>query len=417
MQKRILIDGRFVGVGDSQTRYVLELVKGILSLDKNNEYTLLIRPVGVRDTCDLFEISNGKFLASNQLKSSNFESEIKELNKSIKLKNNNLQLKLLDIKHYSLGEQTKLLKYLNAEKFDLVHFTQFNHPVRYHGKYVITIQDLTLIGHLHRQNIIKSIAFKKVMKSAAKDSAKIIAISKTTINDLIDFYNVPKDKFEIIYHGVDHKQFNLSVKSKANEIKNFKAKFDITGEYILYTGMWKRHKNILRMLKAFELFKTQHPDSNIQLVLVGRIDKKEPEVIKEIERINNKLNEEYSIHNAVVTTGFVAEEELPIAYAGAFAYCIPSLSEGFGWPPLEAMACGTPVIASSESSIPEICGKAPLYFGAYNIKDMAEKMAKVTTDVKLRKELIKKGLEQVQKYHWEETAEKTLRVYKDLLGQ
>jgi len=446
MAKRILIDGRFVGVGDSQTRYVLELVKGILALDHTNSYTLLLRPDGIKDA--------EKFLKL-EIPFANWEenSESNAKYKSLKTKRPNLHLQILNIPHYTLSEQTKLLKYLNEKKFDLVHFTQFNHPVRYSGKYVITIQDLTLVGHLHRQNVIKRVAFNAVMKSAAKDSTKIIAISRTTMEDVISYYNVPKEKFDIIYHGVDHQNFNMNVSSRTNEIKKFKEKYNISEEYILYTGMWKRHKNILRMLKAFEQFRIQNTDNRIQLVLVGKVDKKEPEVTALINRINSSqaviLSSTLTVRlrsgqaeqgrslrskasslrleesdqgeskdlscQPIVTTGFIDEEELPIAYAGAFVYCIPSLSEGFGWPPLEAMACGTPVISSRESCIPEILGKAPLYFDAYNVEDIAKKMKTITTDNTLRKELIKKGLEQVKKYNWEETAEKTYKVYKELL--
>lgn len=416
MAKRILIDGRFVGVGDSQTRYVLELVKGILALDHTNSYTLLLRPVGIKNA--------EKFLKL-EIPFANWDenSESTAKYKSLKTKRPNLHLQILDIPHYTLSEQTKLLKYLNEKKFDLVHFTQFNHPVRYSGKYVITIQDLTLVGHLHRQNVIKRVAFNAVMKSAAKDSTKIIAISKTTMEDVISYYNVPKEKFDIIYHGVDHKNFNMNVSSRTNEIKKFKEKYNISEEYILYTGMWKKHKNLIRLLKAYEIFRTQNTDNRIQLVLVGKVDKKEPEVTALINRINSSqaviLSDQGESkdlsYKPIITTGFIDESELPIAYAGAFVYCIPSLSEGFGWPPLEAMACGTPVISSRESCIPEILGKAPLYFDAYNIEDIAKKMKTITTDNTLRKELIKKGLEQVKKYNWEETAEKTYKVYKELL--
>ena len=378
--KRILIDGRFIGVGDSQTRLVMELVKGILKLDKENDYTLLVRPQ-----------------AKAQI--SNLDSE----------EYRNLSIKMLDIKHYGIAEQTKLLKYLKEEKFDLVHFTQFNHPIRYRGNYVITIQDMTLFGHLHRQNIVKKLAFGSVIKSAAKNSTKIICISKTTMEEVASYFNIPKDKFTVTYLGIDHQNYNMNVKSRSEEIDKFEKKYHIAEEYILYTGMWKRHKNILRMLKAFEKFKTQNVDNKIQLVLVGKVDKSEPEVMKEITRINLTIND------AIIVTGYIDEIELPIAYAGAFAYCMPSLSEGFGWPPLEAMACGTPVISSHESCMPEILGKAPLYFDAYNVDDIAKKMETIISDKELRKELIKKGLEQVKKYNWDECAEKTFKVYKELL--
>lgn len=379
--KRILIDGRFVGVGDSQTRYVLPLTREILSLDKENEYTLLIRPVGEKELGRFPEITSAP----------------------------NLKIQVLDIPHYTIAEQTKLLHYLNKEKFDLVHFTQFNHPVLYRGKFVVTIQDLTLIGHLHYFNLIKQTAFNLTMADAAKRSKKVIAISKNTKDEVVDMFGVPANKFEIIYHGLEHDRYNEQVKSGKSKVESFKDKYKIAGDYVLYTGMWKKHKNLKRLLEAFVQFRERNADNSVQLVLAGRKDPKEPEVILEVDRINK------IVPNSIIVTGFVEEEELPIAYAGALAYCIPSLSEGFGWPPLEAMACGTPVISSKESCMPEILGDAAYYFDPYDVDDMSKAIERIVKDKSLRAELVRKGLDQVKKYVWSDTAKKTLRVYEGLL--
>ncbi len=405
---KILIDGRFVGVGDSQTRYVLELVQNLLVIDSENQYTLLIRPQGIKDSCEWLSVS---------------DEDRKIFIEKCKLKIENLTVTVMDIPHYSLTEQTKLLNYLNKNKFDLVHFTQFNHPVRYRGKYITTIQDLTLVGHLHRQNILKKVAYNLVMKSAAKDSSRVIAISQETEKDIIDYYKIPKSKIDVIYHGIDHERFSVGIKDKELKIKSFKDKYKIDAEYILYTGAWKKHKNLLRMLKAYEQFKLQAQNNksqinsniqNIKLVLVGKIDEKEPEVIAEIKRINEKLFK--TMPNAIITTGFIEDPELPIAYAGALVYCIPSLSEGFGWPPLEAMACGTPVISSNLSCMPEILGGAALYFDPYNIEEITNSIKRIISDASLRLSFSAKGLEQVNIYNWENTAKKTLETYKKVLA-
>ncbi len=392
---RILIDGRFIGVGESISRYTLELVKGILELDKINDYTLLIRPQGKKEVETIQQF-------------------------------NNLKIKILDIAHYSLSEQTKLLKYLNQEKFDLVHFTQFNHPTRYKGKFIVSIHDLTLLGHLYRMNPIKRLGFRAVMKSAVKNSTKIITISKYSKEDIIKTYGADPKKIEVTYLGIDSK-FSKEVRSRKQEVTKFKEKYQISGEYILYTGMWKRHKNIIRMLKAFELClkkqisrnksqtnsKFQIP--NIQMVLVGKVDKEELEVIAEIERIN-AFTKHLTFKNPkpVIATGFVDESELPISYAGALMYCTPSLSEGFGLPSLEAMACGTPVISSNISAMPEVLGDAAEYFDPYNVEDIAKSIGKLACDEKLREQLSRKGLEQVKKYEWSKTAKETLRAYKNI---
>ena len=433
--KRILIDGRFVGVGDSQTRYVLELVRNILKFDQENEYTLLVRPQGMKDVEEWLGIPRETMLDVNKSQISNDKSQINSKFKIQNSKFQNLQVEVLDIPHYSVAEQTKLLKYLNDKKFDLVHFTQFNHPIFYRGNYVITIQDLTLVGHLHYFNFVKQLAFNSVMKSAARDSKAIIAISKVTEDDVIDFFGTPKEKFSLIYHGIDHVRFNAQVTIDKRQVTSFKDKYKITGDYFLYTGMWKKHKNLMRLLKAYEVFCIKYQampagrqvssikegakveqNHTPRLVLVGKVDQSEPEIIAEINRIDRTLDTKYKIQNTILTTGFIDEDELPLAYAGALAYCIPSLSEGFGWPPLEAMACGTPAIASNASCIPEILGDAALYFDPYDVSDIAAKMEDISKDEALRKKLISKGLEQVKKYSWEECAKKTLEAYQKLLS-
>lgn len=422
------------------TRYCLELVQGILKLDHENEYTLLVRPVGEKIAKQFLQETSYKKRDPNKEQIPNSKINNLEIENSLKiapkgsanaekLKIENLKIVVLDIPHYSLLEQTKLLAYLNRERFDLVHFIQFNHPVRYKGTFVVTIHDLTLLGHLHREPIHKRIAFGSVMRSAAKNSEKILTISETSKKEIIEYYNVPEEKIAITYLAVDS-AYNAQVKSRKEKVESFKEKYHIEGDYFLYTGMWKKHKNLLRMLKAFEKFHLKAESLKLkapQLVLVGKIDKEEPEVIELIDEINKRMtNDKYQISNKlepitcnlkpVIATGFVEEEELPIAYAGALAYIIPSLSEGFGLPPLEAMACGTPVLSSNVSAMPEILGKAPLYFDPYNIDDMAEKMSQVSSDESLRADLSAKGIEQAGEYSWAETTEKTLKVYREILA-
>jgi len=394
--KRILIDGRFVGVGESIARYVLELTKELLKIDTENQYTLLIRPVGRKELDWYPEVMNAK----------------------------NLKVVELDIPHYSLSEQTKLLSYLNEQKFDLVHFAQFNHPVNYKGNYVVTIHDFTLIGRLRYNNFIKQLAFSTVMKSAIKDAHHIISISKYTLRDLQNFCPTDKSKISIIYHGLDHDKFNAGIRRNELGIRETKEKYNILGDYILYVGGWKKHKNLLRMLQAYEKFiitchseRSEESHSLPKLVMVGTKDAKESQVLAEINRINSSLNSLFLIPNSIILTGSVniRSDDLPKIYAGALAYIIPSLSEGFGWPPLEAMACGAPVIASKESCIPEILGDAALYFDPYNTDDIEKSITKIVTDEKLRQDLSDKGLDHVKKYDWSNTAKETLEVYNKAL--
>jgi len=414
--KKILIDGRFIGVGDSMSRYVLGFLSH-LPVDSDLEFTLLVRP-------------QGKKIAEQFLGSPSSVNRNPENGRRI---TDNLSIDVLDIPHYSLKEQTTLLRYLNREKFDLVHFIQFNHPILYRGKFVVTVHDLTLFGHLYRKNKVKGAAFQQVMKSAVNNSAKVIAISNATKQAIVDNYGIDSKKIAVTYLAVDEK-YNTGIRNKVEGIRLAKSKYKITGDYILYTGMWKRHKNIIRMLKAFEQYSltvNRSPFSNsksdngqrntgngLQLVLAGKIDQNEPEVIDEIKRINTVLsdNGQRKTENAaILAVGFVDEADLPYLYSGALAYCIPSLSEGFGLPPLEAMACGTPVISSNVSAMPEILGDAPLYFDPYGIQEIEKTIKRIVIDEKLRVELSKKGIEQAAKYSWSKTAKETLKVYIEAL--
>ncbi|MFA5927100.1 MAG: glycosyltransferase family 1 protein [Patescibacteria group bacterium] len=406
---KILIDGRFVGVGESMTRYTLEILRGVLELDKENEYTLLVRPQGLGAINEFFGESEIKRHESG---SDPFRAEIKD---------SSFMIQVLDIPHYSLPEQTKLLQYLNKSKYDLVHFIQFNHPVRYKAPYVVTVHDLTMVGYLHRSNPLKRLAFGRVMKSAVRDSRRIITVSNTSRDEIVEYYRIDKDKIDTVYNGINHERYNALIEDKELKTKQFRKKYEIDGDYLLYTGMWKKHKNLLRLLKAFEQVKSkiQNPKSKniegLQLVLVGKKDESEPEVLAEIKRINN-LKSKIKDRKSIVTTGYIKEEELPVAYAGALAYAIPSLSEGFGLPPLEAMACGAPVISSNVSCMPEVLGDAPLYFDPYDVDDIAGAIEQTVESRELRNDLIKKGLVQAKKYSWDKAARETWEVYKKLLG-
>ena len=400
MPKKILIDGRFIGVGDSISRVTLGILAHLLEIDKNHQYFLLIRPAGIK-----------------LVKEYGFWEK------------DNLTVKILDIPHYSFEEQTKLLIWLNKRPFDLVFFTQFNHPVMYKRPYIVVIHDMTTFGYFHYQNPLKVAMFKKVMKSAVFESKKIITISEASKKEIVDYYEVAKSKIKVAHLGIDENYLRISkldAGARRRLGQKFKNEFRIENDYLLYTGMWKKHKNLKRLLQAFEKVSDQLSvvgsknyklqTTNLQLVLIGKIDRNEREIIEEIERINGHEIDKIQNEDPVFVTGFLAEELLPAAYAGALAYVTPSLNEGFGLPPLEAMACGAPVVAANISATPEILGKAAEYFDPYNVADIAEKIIEVISNFHLRLDLQKKGFERVKKYFWEKCAKETLGVINEVIG-
>jgi glycosyltransferase involved in cell wall biosynthesis len=378
--KRILIDGRFVGVGDSVSRQTLETAKAVIKIDQKNEYTLLLRPIGLPVAEDFFQP-----------------------------KPKNLNFVVLDIKHYSLAEQTKLLGYLIQKRYDLVHFMQFNHPIFYRGAFVVNILDLTLFKSSNDYQLIKYWGLSAVMNSAIRNSKKIITVSMASKKEIVDRYKIDPMKIVVTYLGVDS-TYNLKIKNNPPVIANFRKKYQIDEGYLLYAGMWKKHKNLDRLLEAFYDFRFENSELKNQLVIVGKADKNEPQIIEKIESINQKIGP-----NAVIITGFVPEPELPLAYAGALIYITPSLSEGFGLTPLEAIACGTPVAAARISATPEILDDAALYFDPYDIEDIKNAIKKLTTDEKLQDDLREKGKQRIKDFSWEMTGERTEAVYRSIL--
>ena len=178
----------------------------------------------------------------------------------------------------------------------------------------------------------------------------------------------------------------------------------IKNRYLLYVGNSYPHKNLDRLVSAFEIVIKNNPD--LLLILVGKIDY----FYQRLEKLVRDLNLEHKI----IFTGAVSDQELNGLYQNAIAYVFPSLAEGFGLPGLEAMARGCPVISSKADPLPEIYGRAAVYFNPYDINEMAEVIHRVISDNDLREKIKQFGLEQAKKYSWQECAQKTLDIYREI---
>ena len=201
---------------------------------------------------------------------------------------------------------------------------------------------------------------------------KILTISENTKQDIIHYYHVPAEKIIVAYPGYDRTRFSLKVK-----------KFNKYGNYFLFLGTLQPRKNLERLIAAYKLLKT-----DCKLVIAGMIN----------EGRGGWMNENIKKEKNIILTGYVTDTEVPILMANAKAFVLPSLYEGFGIPAIEAMACGTPVVVSRVSSLPEICGDAAFYIDdPYNIESIRSALDKVDTSK------VKLGLELVKRYNWEET--------------
>lgn len=353
----------FTGIG----RYVLELTRNLFAIDQKNEYVLFFNNPEYR-----------YFKPPNQ--------RVKKI--------------LVNAPHYSLAEQTTFLFSILKEKLDLMHFTHFNAPILYNKPFIVTIHDLTLTlfpgskmtSPLHR------IAYHLVLKHATKHARKIIAVSENTKKDITNHLKIPPQRIEVIYEGIN-KEFKPL---KKYELKLIRQKYHISKPFLLYTGVFRSHKNLTNLIKAFNILRENY-NLDISLVITGREDKCYPEVRDTIETLR--------LTKDVILPGLVSEKDLISLYNAAAIYVFPSLYEGFGLPPLEAMKCGTPVACSSASCMPEICGKAALFFDPADINDMAARIHELYTDILFQKRLIRRGEKHVKKFSWEKMAKETLALY------
>lgn len=240
----------------------------------------------------------------------------------------------------------------------------------------------------------------------AKRASKIITISKSSKKDIENFLKIPSGKIEVVYGGVDMR-FKPMDKQK---VLNITQKYKIKKPFILTVSTHSFHKNVSRIFEAFKEYLNAIKNSGLTLVVVCKlIPKEERDWKDELKKLG--------IEKRVILTNFVTDENLPAIYSGAEVFLFPSLYEGLGLPVLEAMACGSAVITSNVSSMPEVGGDAPLYVDPQSVGSISRAMAKVLNDSRLRQQMIKKGFNQVKKFTWEKTSSQTLQIYREVLDK
>ena len=267
--------------------------------------------------------------------------------------------------------------------------------------YIITVHDLIRYFDLkecgryihhpnHRDKFYLSLDYKGIKKAA-----RIMADSQATKDDLIHHLGVPDDRISVVYLGVDHATFRPSLQAN-----NFEY------PYILFVGSEHPRKNLPTLLRAFKRLKEQLQFKDLKLVKVGKAGGPEADFRRQSTEVINSLN----LDGEVIFTEAVSAEDLRAYYSNAKCFVLPSLYEGFGFPPLEAMACGLPTIVSHTSSLPEVVSQGALMVDPYNIDELTWAMETVLTDKDLREQLIQKGINQAKKFSWSKCARETLKV-------
>lgn len=368
------IDARFLrsksgGFG----RYTQELLHHLAQIDRHNRYTVFITP---------------------------------EDKSEWTIKNTNFHPVVVNAKHYSVAEQTTFLKLLNSYKLDLVHFLNFNHPVRYKRPFVTTLHDMTLYffpAGRSKKSKLRHLIFRLVFRHALKGANKVIAISKYSAADAIKHLGLDITKITMIYEGGPAKpEYSLQQNKLVNQYLNTNQ------PYFVFVSGWRPHKGILTLLKAFTEFKKSTNYAH-KLVLIGEQSAAGPDVYAAIE--------DHSFKSDLIMPGFAPENLLPSLYHNAVACVIPSEYEGFGLPVLEAFSYKVPVIVANNSSLPEVAGPAALYFPTKNAGKLADRMREIVKDTELAPSLVQKGLLQLKKFSWQNTAKETLAVYMNVLNR
>lgn len=268
-------------------------------------------------------------------------------------------------------------------------------------KKILTIHDLTpiLFPETFPSYIARSWTF--LLKMIKNRADFIIADSYSTLKDCVEHLNIPPNKIGVTQLAADSKYRLLN----ENVTYDLKRDYNIDFPFILYVGRIEARKNIITILKA--LYKIKKLGLNYKLVNVGPMGWKHEMVLQEVHKLN--------LQEDVIFPGYVPEDDLIKFYNAADLFVYPSLYEGFGLPPLEAMACGTPVITSNTSSLPEVVGDAGIMVDPMDINSLTEFMYNVLTDKNLQNKMIKKGLKRSKMFTWEKTAQKTWQIYENIL--
>lgn len=305
-------------------------------------------------------------------------------------------------RYYSIREQVELPRILREQKVDLLHSPHFLLPLSRPCPAVVTIHDVIYIAcPQDLPSPFGRLYYSAMMRASARLTNLIITDSFFSRREIVKYLHVDASKVLVIYPAVDP---HFAPIWDANDLEQVRAKYSIAGDYVFYTGIYKRRKNHQGLMRAFKHF--MQSGGKAQLVISGPIGEGE----RELRALASALN----IASKVVFTGFIDDHELCALYSGAAVYACPSLYEGFGFTVLEAMACGVPVVSSSSASLPEVAGDAALYADAQNSVDFGDALYRAFTDETLRSELRGRAKQNLRRFSWDLAAESSLRCYEDV---
>lgn len=373
---KIAIDARILGNSRALDYYTRNIIDSLMKFDQKNSYLILI---------------------SDQ--------------KQLKLLSSDPSYKVLPEK-IVLRDHFLFKPYLNELKIDLVFHPDNTEFLRCLPKSVVTLHDTLpwkfpeiIFSKDPFENLRQKIYFR-FQERALKKSAHIITVSENSKKDIISFLKIPEEKITVTYEGVDKK---FDRKTKIENKEAVLKKYGIEDDYIFYIGGLEKHKNVETLVKAFSLV-----DSHVNLVIGGKVKQESVGEQSSFEGLQ-KLIKDKNLGGKVIFTGFIEDQDLPLLYSEAKVFVYPSLYEGFGLPPLEAMRSGVPVVASKSASIPEVVGDNAVLVEPENILSMSEAIKWVLhLNKEKREKLIIEAKKYSEKFNWEKVSKRTIEIFNSL---
>ena len=366
---RVAIDARKLhdfGIGT----YIRNLLRQLARIDQHTEYVLLCREA---------DLGIGGQLGAN------------------------FRTVLEPSPNYSLREQIHVPWVLLRERPDVYHAPHYVLPAAVPCRSVVTIHDcIHLMFPQYLPNRAAHAYARATMWAAARRSDRILTVSEASKRDILHFFNVPPDKIVVVYNAIDE---HFWVTPSREAVDRVRERYQLDHPFVLYVGNIKPHKNLVRLIEAFaELRKSE--DEDLKLLIIG-------DEISRLPALRRAVHQ-HKLHKHVRFLGYLSDDTLAILYRLASAFVFPSLYEGFGLPPLEAMASGTPVVTSNQSSMPEVTGDAAVLVDPYDVDSIVEGMRRVLDDPACAAALGKKGQERARAFSWERSVEQIRQVYQDV---
>jgi glycosyltransferase involved in cell wall biosynthesis len=364
---RVAIDARKLhdfGIGT----YIRNIVRHLARIDRQTEYLLICQP------------------------------QDRELGPSL---GDNFRVEVNGSPPYSFQEQVSIPWTLLRTRARVLHEPHYVLPPLVRCRSVVTIHDCI---HLRFPQYLPNRAAltyaRAQMGSAARRSDRILTVSEASKRDILHFFPVPPEKITVIPNAFDER---FATAPPEQDIRRVAERYQLEDQFVLYVGNVKPHKNLERLIDAFQLVRQTPGLEALKLVLIGDAISKYAALRRAVHR--------YNLHKYVRFLGFLPDQTLAIVYRLAAVFVFPSLYEGFGLPPLEAMASGTPVVTSNVSSLPEVTGDAALLVDPMRAESIADAMRRVLTDPALAADLSARGIERSRTFSWERSAARIREIY------